>query len=213
MTLLPALAFGFALGVRHAADADHIAAVATLASGRQSARHAAALGASWGLGHSASVLLVGGALVLLRLPMPVRLALALEFLVALMLIALGARSLMVRRREGTNVSVTRPLLVGVVHGLAGSAVLALLVVGTTTGALAAAVYLVCFCVGTIAGMSLVTMVLTLPVRLRPTSAMRFDRAVRVVAGLASIMIGIGLAHRVGVRDGLFGAAPANPFGQ
>lgn len=209
MTLLPALAFGFVLGVRHATDADHVAAVSTIAGGVRSARRAALVGAAWGAGHSASVLVVGGALVLFRLPMPVQVALALEFLVAIMLVALGARALLVRRRVDV-VSSTRPLLIGVMHGLAGSAVLALLVLGTTSTALAAAVYLVCFCLGTIAGMALVTAALTLPMRLSSTRALSVERAVRVAAGIASVGIGIAIAHRVGIRDGLFGATPAPP---
>ncbi len=209
MTILPALAFGFALGLRHATDADHIAAVGTLTSGSVGgARRAALVGAAWGMGHSASVLLVGGALVLFRLPMPARVALGLEFLVALMLIALGVRSLMARRRaEDSVASVTRPLLVGVMHGLAGSALLALLVIGSTASAFAAAVYLVCFCVGTIAGMALVTALLSLPARLSVVRAFTIDRGVRVAAGIASVVIGVAIAHRVGVRDGLFGATP------
>lgn len=212
MTLLPALVFGFVLGVRHATDADHIAAVGTIAGTGTSAegssvRRATRLGAAWGVGHSASVLLVGGALVMLRLPMPVRLALALEFLVAVMLVALGVRTLAARRRESADASMTRPLLVGVVHGLAGSAVLALLVIGTTTTALAAAAYLVCFCVGTIAGMAMITGLLTLPARLGAARALTVDRAVRVAAGIASVTIGVLIAHRVGIRDGLFAATP------
>lgn len=206
MTLLPALTFGFVLGVRHATDADHIAAIGTIVTDGRSARRAAAVGAAWGLGHSASVLLVGGALVLLRLPMPVRLALALEFVAAVMLIGLGARSLIVKRREG-GISTTRPMLVGVVHGLAGSAVLALLVLGTTTTALAAAVYLVCFCVGTIAGMAVVTTLLSLPAHLGLARALSIERTVHVAAGMASVAIGLAMAHRIGVRDGLFGASP------
>jgi high-affinity nickel-transport protein len=208
VSLLPALVFGFALGVRHATDADHIAAVGTIARA-DSLRRAAALGAAWGLGHSGSVLIVGGALVLMRLPMPVRLALALEFVVAIMLVALGVRSLLVR--HGANsVSAARPVLIGVVHGLAGSAVLALLVVGTTQSAIAAAVYLLCFSVGTIVGMMLVTVLLALPARIRPSWAPRFDRGVRVIAGVASIAIGVLLGHEVGVTRGLFGATPTMP---
>jgi high-affinity nickel permease len=209
MTLLPALTFGFALGVRHATDADHIAAVGTFAAHGQSTQRAMTLGMAWGIGHSASVLLVGGALVLLRLPMPVRIALALEFCVALMLIALGALAL-VRRGERGVVSARRPLLIGVVHGLAGSAVLALLVVGATADAMTAAAYLVCFCVGTIAGMGLVTGLMTLPSRLGASHALRIDRFARVAAGVASVAIGLALAHRVGVRDGLFAATPTLP---
>lgn len=211
MTLFPALTLGFVLGIRHATDADHIAAVGAIACGRWSARRAALLGAAWGVGHSASVLLVGGALVVTRLPMPVRLALAFEFLVAIMLIALGTRSLLARRREAEGaVSATRPMLIGVVHGLAGSAVLALLVLSTTSTALAAAVYLVCFCVGSVVGMALVTVVLTLAPRMDPARARSWDRGVRLIAGVASVAIGIVLAHRVGIRDGLFAATPTLP---
>ncbi|MEX2179045.1 MAG: hypothetical protein WD801_10065 [Gemmatimonadaceae bacterium] len=209
MTLLPALAFGFALGVRHATDADHIAAIGTFLSSKRSTGGAAAVGAMWGLGHSLSVLLVGGALVLLRLPMPPTVGLVLEFLVALMLIALGVRSLRAGRRHEAP-SRVRPLLVGVVHGLAGSAVLALMVLGTTTGPWAAAVYLICFGLGTIGGMMLVTVLLTLPVRLSSARAMTMERLVRVTAGVASVVVGVLLAHRVGVQDGLFAVSVFGP---
>ena len=207
MTVLPALTLGFALGLRHATDADHIAAIGTIAGGARSGARAAVIGASWGIGHSLSVLLVGGALVVMRLPMPVRLALALEFLVALMLIILGTRALLARRHDTGTVSAARPLAIGVVHGLAGSAVLALLVLGSTTSALAAAVYLVCFCVGTVAGMAVVTSLLTLPGRLSSGRATSINRMVRLTAGVASIGIGLMLAHQVGIRDGLFATTP------
>lgn len=206
MTLLPALTFGFLLGVRHATDADHIAAVGTMLSGGRSARSAALVGARWGIGHSLSVTLAGGALILLRAPMPVRLALALEFGVAIMLIGLGVRSLR-SRSEDAVVPGMRPVLVGAMHGLAGSAVLALLVLGTTRDPFVAAAYLLCFGVGTIAGMAVVTVLLTLPAHLGAGRAHRFGRGVRMIAGVASVVIGVLLAHRVGVQDGLFEVTP------
>lgn len=205
MTILPAIGLGFTLGVKHATDPDHIAAIGTLSSGGASPARAAKLGAMWGIGHSLSVLLVGGALVLFRLPMPARLALALEFVVALMLIVLGIRSL--RRRQAEEPSSVRPFLVGIVHGLAGSAVLALLLVTTATSAAAATTYLLFFGLGTVAGMAVVTTLLMLPARLRPTKALRFERALSATAGVASIAIGVWLAHKIGVRDGLFAATP------
>ena len=207
MTLLPALSFGFVLGMRHATDADHIAAIGTIVAGARSARRAALVGATWGLGHSMSVLLVGGALVAFQLTMPIRVALALEFGVAIMLIALGVRSLVVRRRESTEVSAKRPLFIGIVHGMAGSAVLALLVLGTTTSALTAALYLVCFCIGTIAGMAAITTLLALPTQLGSARLISFERGIRVIAGCASLALGLAMAHKVGVRDGLFAATP------
>lgn len=207
MTLLPALAFGFALGVRHATDADHIAAVGNFIAAGRSAWRAASIGAMWGIGHSISVLLAGGALVILRIPMPVRLALALEFMVALMLIGLGVRSLWTRRSAEPN-SPVRPLLVGVVHGLAGSAVLALVVIGATSSPVVAAAYLLCFGIGTVLGMALVTILLALPAHLNSAHTVPIERFIRVGAGVASVVIGVLLAHRVGVQDGLFAATVA-----
>src|SRR4051812_30484733 len=115
MTILPALTFGLVLGMRHATDADHVAAMSTIVVSGHSARRAASLGALWGLGHSVSVVLVGGALVMMRLTMPARVALALEFLVALMLIVLGARALLHSRRASAPSSWNRPVVIGVVH--------------------------------------------------------------------------------------------------
>ena len=206
MSILPALTLGLALGVRHATDADHIAAVGTIASSGGSARRRALVGAWWGVGHSASVLIVGGALVALRLPMPTRLALALEFMVALMLIVLGVRALVARRMDAPA-SPLRPLVVGVLHGLAGSAVLALLVVASTDSSLTAAAYLLVFCVGTTTGMACISALFALPVRVGAARALRLERAVRVAAGVASIGIGVYMAHRVGIQDGLFAAMP------
>lgn len=210
MTLLPALAFGFVLGVRHATDPDHLAAVGTIATRTAGpAWRTALVGAWWGAGHSLSVLLVGGALVLFRTPMPPRIALALEFGVALMLVALGVATLLRRHRQEVATAL-RPFLVGTMHGLAGSAVLALLLIGTTDSATIAVGYLLCFCVGTIAGMSVISALMAIPARLRPASHLSLQRPVRVVAGVASVVVGLVIAHRVGVREGLFAATSLLP---
>ena len=209
MTLLPALALGFVLGVRHATDADHLAAVGTIATQHHAgpAWRSALVGAWWGAGHSLSVLLVGGALVALRTPMPPRVALALEFGVAVMLVALGVAAL-VRRRRSDPASALRPFLVGTMHGLAGSAVLALLLISTTDSALVASVYLVCFCVGTVAGMSLISTLMAIPARWQRAGAL--EPRIRVAAGVASVVVGLMIAHRVGIREGLFAAALPQP---
>lgn len=206
MTLLPALAFGFALGVRHATDADHLAAVATIAT-RQNAEPAwrtALVGAWWGAGHSLSVVLVGGALVLMRAPMPPRLALILEFGVGLMLVALGVASMRPRQRA-SGATALRPFLIGTMHGLAGSALIALLLIGTTTSSAVAAAYLLCFCLGTIAGMALISTLMAIPVRLRASGSGVLGPRLRLAAGVASVVMGLVIAHRVGFREGLFAA--------
>jgi high-affinity nickel-transport protein len=210
MTLFPALALGFVLGVRHATDADHLAAVGTIATQRNAgpAWRSALVGAWWGAGHSLSVLLVGGVLVALRTPMPPRVALALEFAVAIMLVALGVAAL-VRRRQNP-VSALRPFLVGTIHGLAGSAVLALLLISTTDSALVASVYLLCFCVGTIAGMALISMLMAVPARWPRANAWALEPRIRMAAGVASVVVGLLIAHRVGIEEGLFAATLPQP---
>lgn len=210
MPFLPALALGFVLGIRHATDADHLAAVSTIATQRTAgpAWRSALVGAWWGAGHSLSVLLVGGALVALRTPMPPRVALALEFGVAIMLVALGVVALIRRRRSAA--SALRPFLVGTMHGLAGSAVLALLLISTTDSALVAAVYLVCFCIGTVAGMSVISALMAIPARWQRASAWALEPRIRMAAGVASVVVGLVIAHRVGVREGLFAATLTQP---
>ena len=90
---LAAALFGFLLGLRHATDADHVVAITTIVSRERSFRRAAWIGGLWGVGHSLTVLVVGGALVVTRRVIPPRLGLGLEFGVALMLILLGFSAL------------------------------------------------------------------------------------------------------------------------
>src|SRR5438552_12923166 len=86
MTLFAILALGFFLGMRHATDSDHVIAVTTIVSRARSARAALWVGALWGLGHSATILAVGGAIVLFGWIIPPRLGLSMEMSVAVMLI-------------------------------------------------------------------------------------------------------------------------------
>jgi high-affinity nickel-transport protein len=98
-------------------------------------------------------------------------------------------------------------MVGVVHGLAGSAFVAMLVLAAVPGLAGGLAYLVVFGVGTVAGMALITAGVALPATL---TAARFRDAhswVRVASGVASIVFGLALAHQVGVADGLFTSSP------
>src|ERR671914_102208 len=80
------LALGFLLGMRHATDPDHVVAVTTIVSQQRSVRRAAGIGALWGAGHTATIVLVGGAILLFRLAVPPRLGLAMEFAVAVLVL-------------------------------------------------------------------------------------------------------------------------------
>src|SRR5450631_1676012 len=147
-TPLAIVLFGFLLGLRHALEPDHLAAVSTLvASGKRPASAAARLGALWGLGHTVAITGFGGALLVLRTELPMRAQSHLELLVAGMLVVLGARGLHSAYRLGTRdgpahghgagashrhdgdpahvhlgpfVVGLRPVIVALIHGLAGT---------------------------------------------------------------------------------------------
>ena len=145
---------GFLLGMRHATDADHVIAVSTIVSRERGLLKAGMIGALWGIGHTFTIFMVGIAIILFKIAIPTRLGLSMEFSVGLMLILLGVLNLtglmqrwmgkvdhahgdMKHLHKGPEVpgrsgfwNFTRPLVVGIVHGMAGSAAIALLVMTT-----------------------------------------------------------------------------------
>ncbi|HTI63181.1 MAG TPA: hypothetical protein VL524_06700 [Gemmatimonadaceae bacterium] len=198
------LLLGFLLGMRHATDADHVVAVTTIVSGEPSLRRASRVGVLWGIGHSATIMLVGGAIVAFRINVPPRLGLALEFAVALMLIALGIVTL--GSRAVVVTAAVRPVAVGLVHGLAGSAFIALLVLAAVPGLWLGLAYLAIFGLGTVAGMALVTLAIAVPSVLGARRVGRAQRYLRLASGLASVAFGLMLVQH-GVSQGLFAATP------
>lgn len=199
---------GFLLGIRHAVDPDHVVAVGTMATRSYSFRRSAGLGALWGVGHTMTVMVVGGTIVLLRAALSPRVALAMEFSVAIMLIVLGVSNLIGAQRDGRVRTSVRPLVVGMVHGMAGSAAIALLVLATIRDSSLGLLYLLFFGLGTITGMVAVTALLVLPVSLVATRAGLSRRWLIAVSGLASVVFGIFLAHSLGGPAALFGDAAA-----
>jgi hypothetical protein len=209
--LLAVLGIGFLLGMRHATDPDHVVAVTTIVSQQRSLGRAARTGVLWGVGHTATILLVGGAIIALKLQLgaiPARLGLSLEFAVAVMLVVLGLLTLAGDERRVAD-STARPLTVGFVHGLAGSAAVATLPqVALIPDPLWAAGYLAVFGLGTIAGMLLVTVSIAAPALFATARFAGMNRSLRIASGVASIGFGLFLAHRIGFVDGLFTGAPA-----
>jgi hypothetical protein len=212
---LSAAILGFLLGLRHATDADHVVAVTAIVARERTLGRAARIGAMWGIGHSITLLAVGGAIVAFRLVIPPRVGLGLEFCVALMLILLGFSNL---RGTGSptadhshdipaTFSGLRPLLVGTVHGLAGSAAVALLVLATIRETSWALVYLGIFGIGTIAGMMLVTALLAAPAMYASARVVRLQTGIRFAAGALSLIFGLVLAREIVVTNGLFSSAP------
>ncbi|ABF39926.1 high-affinity nickel-transporter [Candidatus Koribacter versatilis Ellin345] len=101
----------------------------------------------------------------------------------------------------------RPLMVGIVHGLAGSAAVALLILATIRNANCAIVYLLVFGVGTIAGMMVITMSIASALRFVGDRFQVFGRRLALVSGIISVAFGLVLAYQICVVQGLFGSAP------
>ena len=206
--LLSTLLLGAVLGMRHATDADHVVAVTAIVTRRGRLGDALRIGALWGLGHTVTILAVGGAIILLHLVIPPRLGLAMEFAVALMLIGLGAYNLLGDRGDAESpLAAVRPLVVGVVHGLAGSAAVALLVLATIPEPRWAVGYLLLFGGGTVVGMTGVTGLVAAPFALNVERSTHWRRSLRLASGSLSLAFGLFLATRIAVVDGLFSAAP------
>ena len=209
--LLSVTLLGFLLGMRHATDPDHVVAVTTIVSQQRSLAKAARTGVLWGIGHTATIILVGGAIIVLKVQLsaiPPRVGLTLEFAVAVMLIVLGLLTLAGGERRVAD-STARPLTVGFVHGLAGSAAVATLpqvaLIPNPGWALS---YLGVFGVGTIVGMLLITASIAAPSLLAVNKFAGLNHKLRIASGVASIAFGLFLAHRIGFVDGLFTSAPA-----
>jgi ABC-type nickel/cobalt efflux system permease component RcnA len=237
------LAFGFVLGLKHAVEADHLAAVSTIVSERKSLLSSSLVGGLWGIGHTISLLIAGVAVMLLHIKISERMAQALEFCVGLMLVALGLNALRKLLRhghlhlhvhqhgkrahvhphlhdgspetdphthhglaldkgEGSRLG-TRPLLVGMIHGFAGSAALMLLVLSTITSPLLGLLYIVVFGVGSIGGMMMMSALVGLPVHFTASRFTRANLALRCLAGLFSLSFGLLMVYRIGFTDGLF----------
>ena len=101
----------------------------------------------------------------------------------------------------------RPLVVGVVHGLAGSAAVALLVLAAIGNTGWSILYLLVFGVGTIVGMMLITAGIAWPIAYAGARFSWLPHRLRVASGVISLVVGLALAYRIGVVDGLFGARP------
>ncbi len=207
---------GLSLGMRHALEPDHLAAVSTLASEQKNAKAGLWLGALWGVGHSVSLLIVGGGLALLEAKMPERLTLAFELLVAVMIIGLGVRAMARSIREGRAGSLaththgglvhthsmpgahvhlrswtfaTRPLLIGLVHGLAGSGALTALVLAELPSSSARLTAIAIFGAGSVVGMALLTGLAGLPL-MRLARSPRLSSLLLGVTGCASALVGV-----------------------
>jgi high-affinity nickel-transport protein len=198
--------FGLLLGIRHAVDPDHVVAVTAIATGQRSIRRATLIGAMWGVGHTFTILLVGGAIIVFRIAIPPRLGLAFEFAVGVVLIVLGLANLLSRAEVPSTPGTARPLVVGMVHGLAGSAAVALLVLAAVRDPRWALGYLLLFGLGTIVGMMAVTTAIAVPAAFAAARVTALRRYLVLASGAASVIFGVLIAVQL-AGNGLFSSTP------
>jgi len=207
------------LGLRHALEADHLAAIATIVTERRNIMSSLIVGGLWGFGHTLALLLAGIGVLLLRYQMTNRMAHAFESCVGVMLVLLGANVLRTLAHRGaTHVHdhatvaahshsegwlVARPLLVGMVHGLAGSAPLLLLTLAVVSSPLAAFFYIAIFGIGSMTGMAIMSVLLSVPAHLAVEHFARTNLAVRGLSGAFSVGLGALIVYENVVLTRLF----------
>ena len=218
------LILGFFLGMRHATDPDHVVAMMTIVSRQRKVAKAGIIGAIWGIGHTATILVVGAAIILFKVAIPPRLGLSMEFAVGLMLILLGVlnltgvmrwlhdrftpSALQIERPDDLGLYNTlRPLIIGTVHGLAGSAAVAILVMTTIGDPWWSVAYLLLFGLGTVAGMAAMTTAMAFPIVYAGRKMFRWNEAITMGSGLISVAFGLFISIQIGFSDGLFSSAP------
>jgi len=215
MTVFSILLVGLLLGMKHATEADHLAAVATLATRQASLAQTLRQGVAWGVGHTLSLMLFGGAVFLLGQAISPSLEQALETAVGIMLIVLGADvlrrlaveriQLHVHRHEHARRWPLRALAVGMMHGLAGSAALVMLSLKSLPSWSIGLAYIVVFGVGSIAGMALLSMAIALPLRLSAGYLLGLHRSMTGLVGLFSCVLGAYMVVEIGyLHAALFG---------
>jgi hypothetical protein len=209
--LLTTWALAFLLGMRHATEPDHVAAVATLVPEQRNVQRAMQLGAAWGLGHCLSIVACGGTLLLLRLNMSERVSDWLELCVSVLLLVLGTRSIVRALRKPADQahdhahsvhSRSKSLCIGLLHGAAGSGSLAALAFANMPSLRAGFAYLFWFGAGSLLGMAVLAGVAGAPLRVI-TQRERAHAWLFAFAGALSL--GIGFSYGLPIARRLLGA--------
>ena len=218
------LGLGFLLGMQHALEADHIAAVSSIAARRSRVGDIVRHGLTWGLGHTLTLFAFAGAAILLGRAIPETVARPIETIVGLMLVGLGGHVLWRLRRDrvhfhnhghgdGTghihlhsHAGETAPharvahahehgfrwrtLLVGLMHGMAGSAALLMLAASQASSAAAGLGYVALFGLGSMIGMGALSTVIAVPLAASARWLSFANRGLQGGIGLVTIAIGV-----------------------
>lgn len=217
------LGFGFVLGMQHALEADHIAAVSSIAARRTSVGDIVKHGLTWGLGHTITLFVFAGAAILLGHAIPEHLSRPLETAVGVMLVGLGAHVLwrlwrdrvhFHRHQHGDDIEHFhlhshaadpvphrrsshahehgfrwRTLLVGLMHGMAGSAALLVLAVTEVANTAYGLLYVLLFGIGSMLGMGALSTLIAVPLVVSARGLTLANRTLQGIVGVITMTIG------------------------
>jgi len=224
--MLGILGLGLLLGMQHALEADHIAAVSSIAARRSDVADIVKHGLTWGLGHTVTLFAFAGVAIVLGHAIPETLSRPLETAVGVMLVGLGGHVLWRlwndrvhfhrhRHDDGTihvhahsHAGETRPhglashahthgfrwrtLLVGLMHGMAGSAALLVLAVSQAPTPAVGLAYVALFGIGSMIGMGALSVAIAVPLAISARWLTLANRALQGAVGLVTIAIGLNI---------------------
>ena len=219
------ISLGFILGLKHTFDPDHIIAISAIVSQTKNIKKSLLQGVLWGIGHTITLLLVGSLILFFKIAIPQKLTLAFELLVGAVLIILGVNVLqkLVKDRmhlhkhihdkiihshfhshkESTaHTHVHKSFMVGMLHGLAGSAALMLIVLASIDSIPQGLFFIAAFGIGLTVGMLIVSGIIGLPFIL----TIRFDSfnfGLKIITGIVSISLGSLIIFKIISSNNLF----------
>ena len=218
------LGFGFLSGMKHAFDADHVAAISTIVA-KHNLKKSSLLGIFWGFGHTITLLIAGLIVLLFKISIPEKVSLSLEFIVGVMLVSLGINVLITinknkihlhkhKHGKGEHIHfhshklsknhehLHQSFFIGLIHGLAGSAALTLLILATIKSLFIGIIYILIFGIGSIAGMIIVSSIIASSFKLMPSKFEKAQKMLSISIGLISAIIGLAIIYDVGFVKGL-----------
>jgi cytochrome c biogenesis protein CcdA len=199
-TVFAVFGIGFLLGIRHAFEPDHLAAVSTIVGSGTSIGRSSIVGTLWGLGHTTSLLICGAVVLVLRLSIPEDFVAWMETAVAVMLVTLGFNAVWKlsrnwklehahAHRHGFDIPF-RSFFIGMIHGLAGSGALMVLVLATVRSLVSGLIYILLFGLGSVGGMLLLSTLISIPFALSARRYRLLNSVLQLAGGLMSIALGL-----------------------
>jgi sulfite exporter TauE/SafE len=230
LSFLSVLTLGFVLGIKHAIEPDHVIAVSTIASQSKKLIRSSIAGVFWGIGHTATLFIVGTILILMKGEIPEKWAMSLEFLVGIMLVYLGLATIFsfknIHKHEHINnnsphihihshnndgyhehskfrsFSYGKSMFIGLIHGLAGSGAMVVLTMSSVNSVWEAIVYILIFGLGTVTGMLFFTTLIGIPF-VYSAKKISLNKTLTQVTGAISTVFGIYYMYNLGFTEGLF----------